>query len=56
MKFNGIDFGAFSDKELIEICLKYDLIDKKLLSSKSCYIGRLDPMARGNMLFLENKD
>lgn len=36
--------------------LKYDLIHKKLLSSKSCYIGRLDPMARGNMLFLENKD
>jgi len=28
MKFNGIDFGAFSDKELIEICLKYDLIDR----------------------------
>ena len=26
------------------------------MSSKSCYIGRLDPMARGNMLFLENKD
>jgi len=35
---------------------KYDLIEKKLLSRKSCYIGRLDPMARGNMLFLENKD
>ena len=28
MKLNGIDFGAFSDKELIEICLKYDLIDR----------------------------
>ena len=27
MKLNGIDFNNFSDKELIELCLKYKLID-----------------------------
>ena len=27
MKLNGIDFNNFSDKELIELCLKYKLIN-----------------------------
>ena len=34
---------------------KYSLIEKNLLAKKSCYCGRLDPMARGTMLFLENE-
>jgi len=28
MKFNNIDFNKFTDKELIELCLKYNLIDR----------------------------
>ena len=27
MKLNGIEFNNISDKELIELCLKYKLID-----------------------------
>lgn len=33
---------------------KNKLVDEGLLLKKSCYCGRLDPMARGKMLFLED--
>lgn len=33
---------------------KNQLVNEGLLSKKSCYCGRLDPMARGEMLFLED--
>jgi len=33
---------------------KNKLVNEGLLSKKSCYCGRLDPMARGEMLFLED--
>jgi len=32
------------------------LILNRMLSSYSCFSGRLDPMARGNMLFLEDSE
>ena len=35
---------------------KNKLVSQSLLSKKSCYCGRLDPMARGEMLFLENME
>ena len=35
---------------------KLSLIKDKGLAKKSCYCGRLDPMARGKMLFLENNE
>ena len=28
MKFNGIDFDKMTNTELIELCLKYKLIDR----------------------------
>ena len=36
--------------------LRLQLINNGELSKKSCYAGRLDPMARGKMLFLENNE
>ena len=34
--------------------LRLRLIDNNELSIKSCFAGRLDPMARGKMIFIEN--
>jgi tRNA U55 pseudouridine synthase TruB len=36
--------------------LRLRLIDNNELSIKSCFAGRLDPMARGKMIFIENKE
>jgi tRNA U55 pseudouridine synthase TruB len=36
--------------------LRLELIESGELSKQSCYAGRLDPMARGKMLFLEKEE
>lgn len=36
--------------------LQQKLIEKSILSRQSCFVGRLDPMARGSMLFLEDDE
>ena len=36
--------------------LRLKLINNNQLSKKSCFAGRLDPMARGAMIFLENEE
>ena len=28
MKLNGVDFDKFSNQELVQLCLKYNLVDK----------------------------
>mgnify|MGYP001257421516 CR=1 FL=1 len=50
MKFFYKDIGITSN-ELI-----YQLKKKGLISRKACYCGRLDPMARGKMLILQDDE
>lgn len=35
---------------------KYKLVEENKISKKNCWIGRLDPLARGKLLFLEDNE